>query len=225
LIIAVVSQFLYHSDKELIENVGGKIGRNIQTDIHRIRGGNSRKQTCLKSLEAATGFEPVNNGFADIFKPTPVKDFKHLPLPKMPFWASIAPLLHRYAPDFLAVSVFSVIQLSHSFTVGTRDQVAVNIHGGPYAAMAQLIFHVNQAFVILDKQAGEGMAQVMHPDPAQTRLTQCSVKNPVPEIEGINALPLSPNKHNVWHGSLAPFQGQPPPLGLQRSQNDLPPEN
>jgi hypothetical protein len=45
--------------------IWGEIGRNIHLDIHQGSGQEIAEANYLKSLEAATGFEPVNNGFAD----------------------------------------------------------------------------------------------------------------------------------------------------------------
>ena len=51
----------------------------------------------------------------------------------------------------LSFDPFYIVQLIHSLSIASRDQVTVGVHGDLDAVMAKLVFDVGQALTLLDK--------------------------------------------------------------------------
>jgi hypothetical protein len=113
-------------------------------------------------------------------------------------------------PFFIAgcvgVAAGCVIQPVDRRPIRPWNQVTIGVDGDLDRGVAQLLFDVHQAFAILKQQRGEGVAQIMEPDPPESGLRQHLVEDPVAEI-----IPVQ------WTAELItedPLGGLPPrPIG------------
>jgi hypothetical protein len=94
----------------------------------------------------------------------------------------------------VGVAAGCVIQPVHRRPICPWNQVTIDVDGDLDRGMPHLLFDVHQAFAILKQQRGEGMAQIMEPDPPESGLRQHLVEDPVPEIIPSSGRPSSLQK-------------------------------